>query len=1549
MSNPLVASVEDSTEAYSGIPLLESINDTSQAIQSGDWAAAVLGAVGAGLDALGAAMDPFGAILSAGVGWLMEHVGPLSDALDGLTGDPDTIKAHAETWKNVSTELDAISTDLQTMIEQDTASWLGPAADQYRERGADTATLITAARSAADGASNGIATAGDVVGAVRSLVRDIIADLVGHLISWALQVLFTFGIGLTWVVPQVVGAVAKTAAQIADIIKKLVDALSKLSPLLRALGDSFTKATSALKRIRSGNVDAPPPVRSPESTAGSKGGPDGTHAGSGNGNTSPSGDTGTTDRPSPPPKADPPPRADNTTAPPPGNTPPPPPPPGKGGQGGTSSGSAESGPGQRSLPSESKTCVSDPVDVASGEVVLTQVDVTLPSESGELALSRTHLSSYRGGRWFGPSWTSTVDQRLEVGRDELRFYSDDGMVLFYPMPADEPVLPVEGPRFPLHRTPEGYRVSAGERALYFAGDGRVLPLRMIDQNGSRTEFSYSPDGAPTGLRRDDGTELQISTSDGRVVALGVPGAAPLMRYSYNRLGQLSAVVDHENRPTTLDYDVEHRLVGWRDRVGTWFRYVYDSAGRCVRTVGANGYYNATFTYEPGATLYTDALGHTWTYRLDGFGRLVARTDPLGNVRRYTWGRHGQLVSHVDELGRETRYDYVDGELVSVVRPDGSVVSVTPAEQGQVRLRVGDGDSATHGVLASADPFTGVPGVMTPTDHAAASDPLADEPVTDETVRPGERDLFGRPRLVHTASGGAVRLGWTADGRRAWRVGPHGDRETWIHDAEGQVVEYRDAAGGVRRRRYGPFGLVLEDVDAVGARTRYTYDGELRLTTVTNPQGLIWSYTYDSAGRLVEEVDYDGRRLTYTYDAAGQLRRMTNGLGQPIEYYYDALGNLVERRTAEETTRYAYDALGRLIFAENPESRLEIVRDGRGRVVVETVNGLGVCWDYGGTVRRRRTSSGVDSVWTFDDTGLPRSLRIAGHDVAFEHDDAGRETTRSVDGTVVLRRRFDGEDRLAEEEIAGIGRRRYGYRPDGRLAAVDDTTRPWRLAFDPAGRISEVHGPAGVEQFAYDAAGSIVSAATPALPGPRTYRANALLAAGHTHYTGDAQGRVTGRHRSGPNGEWWWTYTWDQLDRLRGAHTPDGARWTYHYDPLGRRFAKRRWVTEANGEPRLAGDTRFLWSGFDLVERVEVGADGAHRVLTWERHPGDSRPIVQIERTGSGERCRTVITSPAGAPTELLDERGVVIWQDRSSVWGAPLPGAAAAIPLAFPGQHRDEETGLHYNVFRYYDPETARYLSQDPLGLAAAPDPVGYVAEPLLTGDPLGLVGSCGKTGGPGVPKRPKPDDFEMPSAKRQDNSIDVLRMTPEEFEKFRPTLDQMMNADKHFFWSGGYKKHNPGGEDPYLGSIEFKANQIAKEHGGNTLEGLVADHKLKMPGWVSKEKMDDVDQGFWSHADHGTANQDQKKLVGQKWDYASETFANNSKPDTHVVFPDKPGAVTSTGLDNSAGDIYPFRRQDNVFDSIEYPRLEQKGYQITEHNAETGTTRPYQPPPKKP
>jgi RHS repeat-associated protein len=70
-------------------------------------------------------------------------------------------------------------------------------------------------------------------------------------------------------------------------------------------------------------------------------------------------------------------------------------------------------------------------------------------------------------------------------------------------------------------------------------------------------------------------------------------------------------------------------------------------------------------------------------------------------------------------------------------------------------------------------------------------------------------------------------------------------------------------------------------------------------------------------------------------------------------------------------------------------------------------------------------------------------------------------------------------------------------------------------------------------------------------------------------------------------------------------------------------------------------------------------------------------------------------------------------------------GADQAMPLRFPGQYHDAETGWHYNLNRHYDPTTGRYATADPLGLAPSPNHWTYPANPTTHSDPLGLQ-SCG-------------------------------------------------------------------------------------------------------------------------------------------------------------------------------------------------------------------------------
>ncbi|AOE99286.1 hypothetical protein ATE40_008505 [Serratia surfactantfaciens] len=68
-------------------------------------------------------------------------------------------------------------------------------------------------------------------------------------------------------------------------------------------------------------------------------------------------------------------------------------------------------------------------------------------------------------------------------------------------------------------------------------------------------------------------------------------------------------------------------------------------------------------------------------------------------------------------------------------------------------------------------------------------------------------------------------------------------------------------------------------------------------------------------------------------------------------------------------------------------------------------------------------------------------------------------------------------------------------------------------------------------------------------------------------------------------------------------------------------------------------------------------------------------------------------------------------------------GAQYQQPLRYAGQYQDDESGLHYNLFRYYEPEVGRFTTQDPIGLRGGLNLYRYAPNPLGWIDPLGLSG----------------------------------------------------------------------------------------------------------------------------------------------------------------------------------------------------------------------------------
>jgi RHS repeat-associated protein len=268
-------------------------------------------------------------------------------------------------------------------------------------------------------------------------------------------------------------------------------------------------------------------------------------------------------------------------------------------------------------------------------------------------------------------------------------------------------------------------------------------------------------------------------------------------------------------------------------------------------------------------------------------------------------------------------------------------------------------------------------------------------------------------------------------------------------------------------------------------------------------------------------------------------------------------------------------------------------------------------------------------------------------------------------------------------------------------------------YDAASRLTALayrHGGAtlGTLAYGYDAVGNRVDLggtwARTALPEPvasATYNAaNQQLTFGAQALTYDANGNVTGDGST--------TYTWDARNRLAALAGP-GLAASFQYDALGRRM--RRTV---NG---TAVD--YLYDGLNPV----IEKSGAVIHATMLTGLGVDEYLTRTDTSGT----RAFLTDALGSTIAETDATAVIQAAHTYEPFGAATTTGISTSPYLFTGRE-DDDTGLYYFRARYYDPDRARFLSEDPLhspvfpgascSPSAAPGPYQYIdvgpAEGLL-------------------------------------------------------------------------------------------------------------------------------------------------------------------------------------------------------------------------------------------
>jgi RHS repeat-associated protein len=198
------------------------------------------------------------------------------------------------------------------------------------------------------------------------------------------------------------------------------------------------------------------------------------------------------------------------------------------------------------------------------------------------------------------------------------------------------------------------------------------------------------------------------------------------------------------------------------------------------------------------------------------------------------------------------------------------------------------------------------------------------------------------------------------------------------------------------------------------------------------------------------------------------------------------------------------------------------------------------------------------------------------------------------------------------------------------------------------------------------------------------------------------------------------YTWDFENRLTQAIVPNVGTTTFRYDPFGRRIQKSGPL----------GTTNYLYDGPNVAEEFD---SSGNFVARYAQTMDADEPLSQLRsdaatyyhQDGLGSVTTLSTSSGSLANSYMFDSFGKL-----SSSTGSLVN------PFQYTGRESDQETGIYEYRARYFDPQSGRFISEDPVRFVAGQDFYAYVQNtPTNLNDPLGLCPR--RPNCPAVPQAP--------------------------------------------------------------------------------------------------------------------------------------------------------------------------------------------------------------------
>lgn len=810
---------------------------------------------------------------------------------------------------------------------------------------------------------------------------------------------------------------------------------------------------------------------------------------------------------------------------------------------------------------------------------------------------------------------------------------------------------------------------------------RLRQVAVYDAYDVPTYYYFDLDGFTYRIRLADGREKWYFRDQYKRITREIDFNGRETQQEFNGLGQLIKIVQPNGGVIRFAYDEQGNLTETKDPEGHLWKKEYDAEGRVTKEI--------------------NPLGHTNQYKYNAQGQVVEVIDAKGGSKKIQYNDLGQMTAYIDCSGKESAWEYDEtGTLLQQQDAASKTVQYIYSEQG-----------ADKGQLKAI-------------------------------------------------------------------VYPDGLKEQFQHDQEGRLLQHTDSAGKVTRYQYNAAGLLQQRLDANQHQIVYHWDKQGRISKLVNQNHAEYLFEYNRVGQLLREQGFDGEEKYFSYAENGHLVqiRQPNILTQLT---YDEAGQMTSKTYTHLGTRasqqeeFAYNLNGQLSRASNTISQIDFYRNPLGQLIREhqhyKLPNLSVMtavlryeYDELGNLSKTIRPDGQELTHSTYGSGHVYAIALNKQEiVGFKRDDLHRETERYLANGLIQVNQYNDVGLLMaqciqpEQETAGHlqhqAQRQYHYDKNYLLTQVEDSRLgQFNYQYDAIGRLIKTQSPQFTESFSFDPAGNLIDPATQV----SQLKNNLIKEYQGKHYYYDEQRNVVETRQNGKTLK----LKWDNLNRLVQSEQ-DGETTEYGYDVFGRRLFKRNqhhltlfgwdgdlmiWESRQGTNSIQDYTKHYIYEPNSFVPLVHTGYSGFIQLLeTPDYQQFKSIPYaiqkdplwrtdVRKNRTEL-EQIAFYHCDQVGAPQTLSNGSGECIWEISAQTWGKSLEIIAGQDMLTqtairFQGQYYDEETGLHYNRYRYYEPHSGRYLSKDPIGLEGGLNNLAYVSDPNQWVDPLGLNESLATT-----------------------------------------------------------------------------------------------------------------------------------------------------------------------------------------------------------------------------